>query len=292
MPRHRFAIPIGLCALALAGSAGRDACSQAAAPLTPAGTWYEHYERGVQLVEGGESGQARAELERALALRPEEGLNVPTSGPHFVDYLPHLFLAVACHTLGDDAAANEHLAAAQRSGMAAQSESGAPLLASARLFLARGRAAAPPQPAPSADPPARFDLFPRRSFVLDETEYARLREMVFSRCRIEPSTPRARAPWYFHYELGLALSRRGDHQRALDALIEAAQRKPVSDANARTYGMWFLDYIPYLRIAREHARLGNRECALDALRLAERYGEAGTRDHTRELRELKELLAP
>jgi hypothetical protein len=53
--------------------------------------------------------------------------------------------------------------------------------------------------------------------------------------------------------------------------------------------MWFMDYLPYLQIARAHTRLGNRECALDALRLSQELGEVSPDD--RDVAELEGLLA-
>jgi hypothetical protein len=50
-----------------------------------------------------------------------------------------------------------------------------------------------------------------------------------------------------------------------------------------------MDYLPYLQIARAHARLGNRECALDALRLSQELGEVSPDD--RDVTELEGLLA-
>ena len=86
------------------------------------------------------------------------------------------------------------------------------------------------------------------------------------------------APWYFHYELGRDLYRRGDPQRALDALIEAATLRADPGHGARIYGMWFMDYLPYLEIARAHARLGNWDCAQNALEYSRQAKEVSERD--------------
>ena len=78
--------------------------------------WYASYERGLAAFRAGDPETARAELEEALAARPDEGLHVPTDDLHSVDYLPHLYLVVACYHLGDLEAASEQLAAARSSG--------------------------------------------------------------------------------------------------------------------------------------------------------------------------------
>jgi tetratricopeptide (TPR) repeat protein len=287
---RRVASRVVLASFALTAVAARCAWSQSGASPQSAQEWYQHYESGLSLIAGARGAEARAELLQALALKAEEGLSVATAGSGSVDYLPHLFLAMACHVAGDDDAALHHLAAAERSGVAAQSQSGAPLLAAYRFLLGnrvRGstQATAPPAPAPS------FEAFVRRPPVLTPEEYARLRDSVLSRCGLSRAAAGDVEPWYFHYELGLELSRHGDHQRAIEALIESAHRKPASERNARTYGMWFLDYRPYLSIAREHAYLGNRECAIGALRLAERYHEDSMSRYARELAEVRELLS-
>jgi hypothetical protein len=269
------------------------ACSFAwSQPDQPSATaWYQHYERGVTLVEEGRGGEAKAALEEALRLKADEGLRVRTQGPRYVDYLPHLYLAIACHMSGDVPAARLHLADAERSGVTAQSETGTRLLAAFRALLAFTRDLPAPQAeeppaAPTPEAPPRFTVFERKPVVLSDSEFERLQKDVLSRCRLSVATPRRHAPWYYYYELGLELERHGDNQRALDALIEAAQDKPGPQQLARIYGVWFLDYLPYIAIAKAHARLGNRECALDALAVSRRLRETDEDDA-----ELKELLS-
>jgi len=138
------------------------------------------------------------------------------------------------------------------------------------------------QPAPS------FRRYEKKPPHLSEAEAARIRSEVLTRCKLPQDSKAKDAPWYFHYELGLELAERGDAQRALDALIDSVDRRPEPQRKARLYGMWFLDYLPYLQIARAHAHLGNRECAMDALRLSEQLGEVTPDD--RDAKELEALL--
>jgi tetratricopeptide (TPR) repeat protein len=144
----------------------------------------------------------------------------------------------------------------------------------------------PNQPAavPAAQKPRSYRDFDPRPAVLAEADLDRLRSRVLSRCNLPPGTDLKKAPWYFHYELGLELSRRGDPQRALDAFLEAIQRRSEPHRQARMYGMWFTDYLPYLEIAKAHAALGNWQCAADAVRIS-----LGTREVTEGDREFLEL---
>ena len=244
-------------------------------------SWYTHYEQGVSLLAQGDARGAYAELKQALAARAEEGLKVHTEGIRYVDYLPHIYLAVAAYAIGDPTAARAHLEVAERSGVAAHSETGAVLLEAYRLLLRPTFESKPSAPttleaSPVAAP--RYSLFPRRPPTLPAEEIRALSAQVLTRCGLPPHTDVTQAPWYFFYEVGLELDARGDPQAALDYLITAADRRPRSARFARTYGLWFIDYRPYFEIARSHSELGNWECALDALELSEKMGEVTNKD--------------
>lgn len=239
-------------------------------------TWYSHYERGVELVERGHGLQATAELEEALRQRPEPGLKIRTYGLRYIDYLPHLYMAMAAHLQGSTERAKRELELCDRAGVAEQSQVGRPLLRAYRLLLRGGESPAPTAqqvPAAPADNHHRFRLFKRRAVVLPQSEFLRLRSQVIHRCGLPSDIQDAHAPWYFHYELGLALVGRGDPQRALDSLIAATEQRPISQRDARMYGMWFTDYRPYFEIALAHAELGNWACVYDALELSSELGE-------------------
>ena len=246
-----------------------------------AGTsWSDHYQRGVGLVQQGKGAEARAELERALGARPTAALQV-RSGDRTFDYLPHLYLALACQMSGDVEHARQYLAAADKDGKAGRSATGRPLLEAYRVLLATPAAANPP-----AEP--RYRVFERKPVVLSDERHRQLQAAVLSRCQLKPDADSAQAPWYYHYEMGMRLLAEGDPQRALDALIDAVLRRSEPHREARIYGMWFTDYRPYFHIARAHVRLKNWECAGDALALSARAGEVSERD--REFAEFRALL--
>jgi tetratricopeptide (TPR) repeat protein len=260
--------------------------SALALPAPDAQGWLEPYRAGVRLVEQGKGAEARKTLETALGKRGTGGLRVPVGGVEYVDYLPHLYLAVACQMSGDRDAARAYLAAAEQEGLAEKSEGGRPLLEAQRVLL-RAEAPTPPLRAVPSGTAPRYREYERKPLVLSERQVQDLRAEVLARCQLKPETRPQDAPWYFHYELGRALLGQGDPQRALDALIEAASRRGEPGHGARIYGMWFMDYLPYLEIARAHARLGNWDCAQNALDYSRQAREVS--EHDKEFAEFRSL---
>lgn len=90
--------------------------------------WFDHYERALRSIERGDAAVARQELGKALALRSAEGLQVPVRFGQYIDYLPHLYLAVAAQMQGEVKQARLHLREAEKSGFAQKSDMGRPLL--------------------------------------------------------------------------------------------------------------------------------------------------------------------
>jgi len=233
-----------------------------AVPLSAA-SWYDNYEQGVRLIEQGQAGAAMKALESALAEHPEEGLQMPTSMQQYIDYLPHLYLAIASQMSGDVERARKELALAETSGMAAKSEVGRPLLVAYQLLL-RGNT--------SAKKPL-YATFENKPPVLTDADFTMLRNDVLTKCDLPLDTKLSEAPWYANYELGLRLERKGDYPRALTHFLDAVARRPNPQKQARMYGMWLIDYYPYFHIARSHVRLENWQCAKNALDISQRLGE-------------------
>lgn len=237
-------------------------CLLAATPATAA-TWYEHYEKGVRAIERGDPAAARTSLEAALAARAAEGVQLATGPQQYIDYLPHLYLAIAHQMSGEIELAQKELARAETSGMASKSEVGRPLLIAYQLLLRGGGTGRYP----------RYAEYERKPPVLSEAEFDLLRNDVLTRCNLPPDTKLSDAPWYANYELGLQLERKGDYPRALTHFIDAVANRPNPQKQARMYGMWLIDYYPYFHIARSHVRLENWDCAKNALEISERLGE-------------------
>ena len=234
-----------------------------AAPAVRAASWYEQYEKGVRQIQQGDAEGARQSLAAALAARSEEGVQLPTRAQQYIDYLPHLYLAIASQMTGDVDAARKELALAETSGMAAKSEVGRPLLVAYQLLL-RGDA---------AGRYSRFTDYEKKAPTLSEQEFSLLRNDVLSKCDLPLDTKLGDAPWYANYELGLELERKGDYSRALTHFIDAVAQRPNPQKQARMYGMWLIDYYPYFHIARSHVRLENWQCAKNALDISQRLGE-------------------
>jgi tetratricopeptide (TPR) repeat protein len=236
-----------------------------AAPATEPATWYARYETGVRLVEQGQAAAALPHLEAALAAHPKEGLQVPTGSHEYIDYIPHLYLAIAHQMSGDVDKARQELAAAETSGVAAKSEVGHPLLIAYQLLLRGDTNVRYTKP--------RYAIYAQKTPVLSDEEFTMLRRDVLAKCDLPLDTKQAQEPWYANYEIGLELERKGDYPRALTHFIDAVARRPNPQKQARTYGMWLIDYYPYFHIARDHVRLQNWECARNALEISQRLAE-------------------
>lgn len=249
-----------------------------AAPSSTDMTWYEHYAEGVQLIEQGKAAEARAQLEAALAAHSEEGLQVPAGRQQYVDYLPHLYLAISNHMAGDVGPARRELQLAETSGVAAESEIGRSLLVAYELLLRGGADGTSARP--------RYAVYEQKPPVLTEQEFKLLRDDVLRKCNLPADTNLTKAPWYANYELGLELERKGDPPRALRHFIDAVAKRPNPARHARMYGMWLIDYYPYFHIARAHARLENWDCAKNALDISSRLRELPT-----DVPELQEALS-
>lgn len=234
-----------------------------ASSTASAATWYEHYEKGVRLIEQGRAADAQEALAAALAGRADEGLQVPTGPQQYIDYLPHLYLAIANQMAGDVDRARKELALAETSGMATRSEVGRPLLVAYELLL-RGDA---------TGKFPRYAVYEKKAPTLSDAEFNVLRNDVLTKCDLPLDMKLGSAPWYANYELGLALERKGDYSRALTHFIDAVAQRPDPQKQARMYGMWMIDYYPYFHIARSHVRLENWQCAKNALEISQRLSE-------------------
>ena len=105
--------------------------------------------------------------------------------------------------------------------------------------------------------------------------------------------------WYESYEKGRVALSQNQFAEAAQYLTDAIEQKPESKANARTYGMVFIDYFPYLYRGIARARLGQAGLAKQDFETEDRAGEVyeGERDTRagpllrRQLEDLKGVAA-
>ena len=108
----------------------------------------------------------------------------------------------------------------------------------------------------------------KKPYLLSDKELLKMKDQIRHQCRL-PKQQEHLYPWYYHYELGLALQKKQDWQRALDSFLMALDRKDQPKRGSRIYGMWFLDYYPYYNIALAHYHLKNWKCASESYRLSQ-----------------------
>lgn len=131
-------------------------------------------------------------------------------------------------------------------------------------------------PAVATEPVAGDDLAPApplyQSTNLLPAAVDALRRKVLVQCGLDGPDSHL-LPWYFHFEYGRALLEAGDARRAIEELSQSIDLRPEPRARKRTYGMWFLDYLPYFQLAEAHAMLANWPCAERAMQLSRSTGE-------------------
>jgi hypothetical protein len=120
-----------------------------------------------------------------------------------------------------------------------------------------------------ADEPSLRD-FQRKPYLLSDSEVQRIKQEIRTRCNLPPASELS-YPWYYHYELGLAMQKHRDWQRALDSMIAALDRRERPQKFTRIYGMWYLDYFPYYNIGLAHYNLKNWDCAVQSFRLSQMF---------------------
>jgi hypothetical protein len=79
--------------------------------------WAEEYTRGTKLLNGGNPAAAAQALERAIAERPAEAVNVRSANEILPYYVPHFFLGIARMNLGDPDAALRELRISEEQGV-------------------------------------------------------------------------------------------------------------------------------------------------------------------------------
>jgi hypothetical protein len=89
------------------------------------------------------------------------------------------------------------------------------------------------------------------------------------------SSPRTvlAAIWYESYRNAEEALRAENWNEAVNFLNQAIAEKSVSSSRARTYGLNFMSYFPYLKLGTAYFQLGQYDAAAQALDTEERFGE-------------------
>ena len=113
---------------------------------------------------------------------------------------------------------------------------------------------------------------------LTEQQLQDIRKRVLKRCGVSSKLASNRLPWYFHYEFGVELVKHGAADEAIEPLRMTANLKPESMRDARMYGAWFINYLPYYQMSLAYSELGDWDSAWDAIRMSENLVEFSSDD--------------
>lgn len=218
-------------------------------------SWRTNYERGLQL-------QAQGQHEKALDFLKMSAADKPISeiiGD--LEYLPYLQIGICYYKLGKVQLAGEFFDLENSLAAISNSKSGQALLHEYRTKAGSSEGEKAPIENSIKD-------FKKKGYLLSGSEVQRLKEEVRQRCKL-PVADERNYPWYYHYELGMALQHRNDWQRALDSFISALDDRDQPKKFSRIYGMWYVDYYPYYNIGLAHYHLQNWECASNSFKLSQ-----------------------
>ena len=221
--------------------------------------WYVAYERALSAQEAGDWKASVPLLQEAVAQKPEPKLKAKTYGLRFVNYFPYFHLGEAYYHMGEKQKALENFDLCLKYGEIRQAPEEFALLNSRRGELS-GIAAAPEVP-----PPMRVETGD-----------------------VPAGGESAGLPWYVSYETGLAYMESGDWLNAIENLKAALAANGIPRRYARTYGMWFITYIPYYELGEAYFNQGMWQVALRYLETSDRLGEV--KEMEAESRNLKSLL--
>jgi tetratricopeptide (TPR) repeat protein len=87
--------------------------------------------------------------------------------------------------------------------------------------------------------------------------------------------------WYEHYREAQGLLRRGRYEEAVKSLREAIRQRPSSGLDVQTYGLEFIDYLPYYDQGLCHLALRDYNSALLMFNIEQEQGAILRRDHLR-----------
>jgi len=239
------------------------------AALSAQAPWYVPYEQALGAQEGGDWKGSVSFLQEAIAQKPAPKLKAKTYGLRFVNYFPYFHLGEAYYHLGEKQKAIESYDLCLKYGEIREAPEEFAELSAHRIDLTGGVAARDnPSPAAGIDaPPAATGS---------------------GQSDAQPAVATSGLPWYVSYETGLAYMESGDWLNAIENLKDALAANGIPRRYARTYGMWFITYIPYYELGEAYFNQGMWALALRYLETSDRLGEV--KEMEAESRNLKSLL--
>jgi tetratricopeptide (TPR) repeat protein len=244
--------------------------------------WYVSYEDALTALGTKEWSRSIALLQDALKEKPHERLKAKTYGLRFVNYLPYYSLGTAYYHLRDrrqalacfDSSLNQKAILDAPAELSQLQRMRTDLLDPAAIHpppvAARsaneGAGAEAPHPAPAAE-----------TAPVGGADEAGSGESGSGQL------------WYVHYEAGLAYIESGDWLKAAENLKLALAANALPHRYARTYGMWFVRYMPYYYLGVAYFNQGLWHLSVNYFDVSRRFEE--TKDLESESATLADLLA-
>lgn len=212
----------------------------AGAPGVP---WYASYERAMDAQERKDWQASITFLNEAIRERPEPKLKAKTYGLRFVNYLPYYYIGMAYYKLDQKGAALRNFALSEKYGAVRE----APLEYSLLRKMKAGMTGEKFEPLPG-------EIASVEALPLEPKESNNL-------------------PWYVSYETALAYEESGDWLNAVENLKHSLAAKSIPKEYARTYGLWFISYLPYYYLGVAYYNQGLWRSAVEYFETSERFGE-------------------
>jgi len=242
----------------------------APAALFAQAPWYVPYERALGAQEEGDWKGSIPLLREAIAQKQAPKLKAKTYGLRFVNYFPYFHLGEAYYHMGERQKAMENYDVCLKYGEIREAPEEFATLSAHRIDLTGGVA--------SRDNPAARAGGDAGPPALSRPEGS----------EAQPAVATSGLPWYVSYETGLAYMESGDWLNAIENLKDALAANAIPRRYARTYGMWFITYIPYYELGEAYFNQGMWTLALRYLETSDRLGEVNEMEA--ESRNLKSLL--
>lgn len=204
--------------------------------------WYVPYERALEAQNRGRWSESIEFLRAALRAKARPQGKAKTYGLRFVNYIPHYYLGVAYYHLGDTANAVKNFELAEGFGSIREVE---PEYTDMKDKLGRLTGKAPPPPVAVTPPVQEVPV-------------------------ISPAEDQS--PWYVLYETGLEYIGSGDWVKAVENLRRAVAVRTKPEQYARTYGMWFISYLPHYYLGVAYFNQGLWRLANEHLKKSGEYG--------------------